>query len=460
MDIKAILSNLHFEQLSEMQRNAIELIRNNANAVILAPTGTGKTLAFLIPLTESIDTTTDTLQAVILSPTRELAIQTFNVLQQMKTPCRAVCSYGGKPTMTEHKQIEALKPHIIIATPGRLNDHIDKGNISCVGIQTVVVDEFDKMFELNFQNEVEALLSKMPDRKRCVLVSATDMKEIPEFVAFKHHQPATLNYLDNRTSLHAHIRHFIVHSPQKDKLETLDQLLCTIGGQQSIVFVNYREAVERTTQFLAEKKHSVAMFHGGMEQQDRETSLSLFRSHSINTLVSTDLAARGIDISTLQNIIHYHLPNNAETYTHRCGRSGRWEADGSSYTLIGPEESLPDFYTDTEDLPLTPPFPTPAKPLWTTLYIGRGKKDKLSKGDIVGFLCKTGKLNATAIGTIDIRERHAYVAIRRDKTQLVLNNIAGSKIKKMSTRIEMIRTSHLIPKVKPKASQNKPDNTL
>ena len=451
MDINTILTNMHFDKLSEMQRNAIAIIRNNINAMILAPTGSGKTLAFLIPLLETIDFGSDTLQAVVLSPTRELAQQTLNVLKQMDAPCRAMCCYGGRPAMTEHKQLDALKPHIIIATPGRFIDHADKGNIKCNKVKTLVIDEFDKMLELNFQDEVETVLQKLTGRERCVLVSATDMKEIPSFVAFKHHQPAILNCLGNKSLADApQIEQFVVHSPEKDKLQTLDQLLRKLGDQQTIVFVNYREAVERTAAYLNQEGHSVAMFHGGMEQSDRETALSLFRSHSVNTLVSTDLAARGIDIASLQNIIQYHLPNNAETYLHRCGRTGRWEAQGASYTIVGPEEKLPDYLTDAQDLQLTPPFPSPAKPQWVTLYIGRGKKDKLGKGDVVGFLCKTGKLNATEIGTIDIRERYAYVAIRQACANVVLRNIAGEKIKKMSTRIELIKTSRLVPKIKAK----------
>lgn len=437
LNIDKILSNLGLHRLSHMQQNAVELIRNNINAVILAPTGSGKTLAFLLPLLESINTGSDSVQAIILSPTRELALQTFNVLKQMKTFVRTVCCYGGRPAMDEHRQIAALKPHIIIGTPGRLNDHMAKHNFECQSIKTLVVDEFDKMFELNFQDEVEALLSLLPNRQRCILVSATSMKEIPEFVAFRHHAPATLNYIDRHPA--AGIEHYVVNSPQKDKLETLSQLLCTLGKGQAVVFVNYREAVERTGGWLLKEGHSAAMFHGGMEQQDREAVLSLFRSGSVNVLVSTDLSARGIDIPTLQNVIHYHLPLNREAYTHRCGRTGRWDAGGRSFVILSPEETASDYGIELTTLELQPPFAAPVRPEWATLYIGRGKKDKLGKGDIVGFLCKNGGLRGDDIGMIDVRERYAYVAIRRTMVQSVLRNIAGEKIKKMSTRIEQIR---------------------
>lgn len=439
MDFKTILNNLGLEQLSPMQENAVALIRNNINAVVLAPTGSGKTLAFLLPLIETINTESDDLQALILSPTRELALQTHNVLKAMKTSCRALCCYGGRPAMDEHRQMASLKPHIIIGTPGRLNDHIDKQNFNTATIKTLVVDEFDKMFELKFQDEVEALLGQLPGRQRCILVSATDMKEIPEFVAFRHRPPAVLNYLDKRHAAARGITHLVVHSPQKDKLETLHQLLCSLGEEQAVVFVNYREAVERTGQYLAEQGHSVSLFHGGLEQQDRESALSLFRNGSVNVLVSTDLSARGIDVPTLQNVIQYHLPLNREAYIHRCGRTGRWDEEGRSYLILGPEEKMPDFNEEFHPLELQPPYPAPAKPQWVTIYIGRGKKDKLSKGDIVGFFCKTGGMKGQDIGAIDIRERFAYVAIRKSVANSVLRNIAGEKIKKMSTRIEQIK---------------------
>ncbi|MGN1213578.1 MAG: DEAD/DEAH box helicase [Bacteroidaceae bacterium] len=449
MNTQTILSNLNLDRLSEMQENAIALIRNNINAVILAPTGSGKTLAFLLPLVESVDTDNPAPQAVVVAPTRELALQTHKVLCAMKTQCRSVVLHGGKPASLQHRQIETAKPHIIVATPGRLNDHIAKGNIFTAHIKTLVVDEFDKMFELKFQDQLRQLLDQLPSRKRCILISATDMKEIPAFVAFRHHPPATLDCLDhNNLAPSPQISHHIVRSPQKDKIEILHQLLCSLGNKQSVVFVNYREAAERVARMLADRGHSVTMFHGGMEQQDRETALSLFSNHSANILISTDLAARGIDIPTLQNVIHYHPAQNAEAFTHRCGRTARWSANGNSYIIIGPDETIPTFCSECTEATPGNNTPPPAKPLWTTLYIGRGKGDKLSKTDIVGFLCKIGKLKADQIGNIDIKPRHSYVAVSQPVLKTLLRNIAGEKIKKMSTIIEPIKTSHLIPKLK------------
>ena len=455
------LRNLGIEALSEMQRNAVELIRNNRDAVLLAPTGSGKTIAFLLPLVESVDHEQDEVQAIVLSPTRELTLQTLNVLTAMKSGLRAMCCYGGRPTMEEHRKMATLRPQIIIGTPGRLNDHIDKRNFDARGVSVVVVDEFDKMFELNFQDEVERLLYNLHSKERCVLVSATDMDNIPAFVGFGNRVPATLNYLVQEGGAVAKgVSHFVVHSDSKDKLDTLDRLLRSIGGeqdtrhacsidnqssnepivqQQSVVFVNYREAVERIGSRMKSEGHSVSLFHGGMQQDERERALALFRNGSVNVLVSTELSARGIDVPALRNVIHYHLPASYENYIHRCGRTGRWEADGRSFMLIGPEEEVPRYNVNFLTFPLEPPYPAPAKPKWNTLYIGRGKRDKLSKGDIVGFLCKTGGIKAADIGMIDIKERYAHVAVRRSVTKQILHNVAGEKIKKMATKIELLK---------------------
>ena len=441
MTTDTILKNLGLTALSEMQQNAVQLVRSNQNAVLLAPTGSGKTLAFLLPLVESIRTDCDEVQTVILSPTRELALQTMTVLTAMRTGVRAMACYGGRPAMEEHRKMAALHPQIIIGTPGRLNDHIDKGNFDATTVKTLVVDEFDKMFELKFQDEVEQLLGKLPGRQRCILVSATDMDEIPRFVAFRHHPPAVLNWLEgDHGSVAEGISHHIVRADQKDKLDTLDHLLRQIGMEQTVVFVNYREAVERIGERLRKEGHSVSLFHGGLEQQEREAALGLFRSGSANVLVSTELSARGIDVPTLQNVVHYHLPMNYEAYIHRCGRTGRWEASGRSFVIVGPEEVVPTYEgVEFADYALQPPFPAPAKPQWAMLYIGRGKRDKLSKGDIVGFLCKTGGLKAADIGMIDVRERYAYVAVRTNVLKQTLRNVAGEKIKKMGTKIEELK---------------------
>ena len=435
-----MLAKLGIPQLSEMQFNAVETIRNNKNVVLLSPTGTGKTLAFLLPLLEKLNPQEDLPQAVILSPTRELAKQTHAVLVKMKSPFRVSCVYGGRPAMEEHRQMSRLKPQMVIGTPGRVLDHIDKANFAVDKVQFLVIDEFDKMLELKFQAELSAIIERLPSVSSNVLVSATNSDAIRQFGPFVKHHPVVLNYLgENKESLPPSIQHYIVHSPVKDKLETLCHLLRSLRGESAVVFVNYREAAERVGAYLKGQGFVCSVFHGGLEQDKRERVLFLFAGGAANVLVSTDLSARGLDIRSLRHIVHYHLPVHPEDYLHRCGRTGRWDDDGDSFLLLGPEETIPEYANVSfAELTLKSPVPAPQLPLWQTIYIGKGKRDKISRGDVVGFLCKQGGAKADDIGRIDVRERYTYVSVKRSRCRQIMSQCANEKIKKQKTCIEIV----------------------
>ena len=231
-------------------------------------------------------------------------------------------------------------------------------------------------------------------------------------------------------------------SPEKDKLETLAQLLSELGEQSSIVFLNYRDSVERTAEFLSKRRFSVSLFHGGLDQRQREDALYRFSNGSALTLVCTDLASRGLDIPEVENIIHYHLPETQDNYIHRVGRTARWDKEGRAFFLLHESETLPEYVKEEVELfSLDASLPThraPA-PRMNTLYIGKGKKDKISKGDIVGFLCKKGGLETTEIGRIDVKDRYAYVAVKREKVQQVLRQTKGEKIKGIKTLVELVK---------------------
>jgi superfamily II DNA/RNA helicase len=232
-----------------------------------------------------------------------------------------------------------------------------------------------------------------------------------------------------------------VKSPEKDKLSTLAQLLMSLGETQSIVFLNYRDSVERTDQFLRQQGFVTSAFHGGLEQRQREDALYKFSNGSATVLVSTDLASRGLDIPHIDNIIHYHLPANEEALVHRVGRTARWDATGKTFFLVGPEEHVPEFVEDDviTYAEAVPQLTEPTLPQMATLYIGKGKKDKISKGDIVGFLCKKGGLEPGEVGRIDVKDRYAYAAVKREKLQQVIRLTRGEKIKGIKTIIEEVR---------------------
>ena len=439
METDRILEKLGISELNDMQKEATQaVLRTNNDVVILSPTGSGKTLAYLLPLVQLIDASVPTVQAVVIVPGRELALQSATVLKDMGCGLRACACYGGRAAMDEHRVLRQVQPHIVFATPGRLLDHIEKENILTTGIRYLVIDEFDKCLEMGFLNEMNAIINRLSNVQRRILISATDAESIPHFVNMG--RTTRMDYLIEEEQVSDRVNVYQVISPVKDKLETLRNLLCELGEESSIVFLNYRESVERVADYLQEQGFTLSYFHGGLEQRQREDALYKFSNASANVLVSTDLASRGLDIPSINNIIHYHLPESEQGYIHRVGRTARWDKLGKTFFILNQEESIPD-YIDAEPTLHTIPtdFPAPPKPKMVTLYIGKGKKDKLSKGDIVGFLCKKGGLKGTEIGRISVEDRFTYVAIDRAQLRSVLRNVQGEKIKGVKTIIEEVR---------------------
>lgn len=433
-EIEDALRNLKIEALNPMQEAALRAGREKKDLVLLSPTGSGKTVAFLLPLLEILKKEENGVQALILVPSRELALQIESVFKAMATEFGIMSCYGGRPAAEEKKTMFGVQPSVIVGTPGRMNDHLSKGNIDPATIRTLVIDEFDKCLEFGFQDEMQEVTGYLHGLEKRILLSATDAEEIPRFTGLG--ETIKLDFLDPEAAV-SRLSLMQVLSPDKDKLETLYKLLCTLGSESTIVFCNHRDAVERVGKYLRSKGLYNEVFHGGMEQPDRERALYKFRNGSCHVFISTDLAARGLDIPEIKHIIHYHLPVNEEGFTHRNGRTARWDAEGSSYLILHPEEPVPGYIGQTPRLVELPEVaPKPSQPEWVTLYIGKGKKDKINKIDIAGFLYKTGKLSKDDIGMIDVKEHHAYVAIRRSKLKQTLNLIKGEKIKGIKTIIE------------------------
>ena len=433
-----ILNKLGIE-LNAMQEATLHaILHSNKDVVVLSPTGSGKTLAYLLPIVQLVDANDDEPQVLVVTPGRELALQSADVLKSMGSGLRTMACYGGRATMDEHRVLNKVRPQVIFGTPGRLNDHLDKGNFSADHIKYLVIDEFDKCLEMGFQDEMSRLIESLPNLQRHFLLSATEAEEIPQFVHIGRVE--TIDYRMDEEQVPERVHIYKVESPQKDKLETLAQLLLSLGDASSIVFLNYRDSVERTNDFLRSQGFATSMFHGGLEQQQREDALYKFSNGSANVFVSTDLGARGLDIPNIDNIIHYHLPECEDSYIHRVGRTARWEAKGRAFFLLGPSEHIPEYVDAEVDAYQIPTeLPAPAKPRMATIYIGKGKKDKISKGDIVGFLCKIGQLQSSEIGKIDVKDRYAYVAVGRTKLKQVLKLTQGQKIKGIKTILEEVR---------------------
>ena len=442
MNTNEILEKLGIE-MNAMQNEAYDAILHSRNdVVVLSPTGSGKTLAYLMPLVQLVDADSDEVQAVVITPGRELALQSAEVLKSMGSGLRGMACYGGRPTMDEHRVLRQVKPQIIFGTPGRLNDHLEKRNILADDIKYLVIDEFDKCLEMGFQDEMSALIDKVQNVDRHFLLSATKAEEIPHFLRRdKKAKVTNISYLDSEEQVPDRIGIYQVNSPEKDKLESLKQLLLSLGDQSTIVFLNYRQSVERVDEFLRQQGFATSAFHGGLEQQEREDALYKFSNGSANVFVSTDLGSRGLDIPDIDNIIHYHIPETEDNYIHRVGRTARWDKQGRAFFLLSPGEHLPE-YVDSEVRIYEIPDTTGMKPSeakMATVYIGKGKKDKISKGDIVGFICKNANLQGKEIGKIDVKDRYSYVAVPRKKLRQVINSCKGVKIKGIRTVVEEVR---------------------
>jgi superfamily II DNA/RNA helicase len=432
----SILSNLRIKELNEMQQVAIEAIKKDQDVILLSATGSGKTLAYLLPVLESFREKNKETQALIVVPSRELATQTEQVFKKMGTGYKITSTYGGhKREIEENNLIQP--PALIVGTAGRLCDHIRRKNITVDSISTLVLDEFDKSLELGFQEEMKFIIDSLKNVKKKILTSATDALEIPDFIRlYNLHKINFLTPVNEKETLTIKT----VSSPEIDKSHTLFKLLCYLGNRSTIVFCNHRESVERTSNLLTQKGIYNEFYHGGMEQQQRDSALSKFRNGTTNVLVTTDLASRGLDIPYIRYIIHYHLPLSEEAFTHRNGRTARMDASGTAILILTEEEKLPPYISENvENIQLPEENILPEKPKWTTLFIASGKKDKVNKVDIVGFLTKKGELKKEDIGLIEVKDFISFVAIRKTKMNHLLHLIRDQKIKNKKVKMEVAK---------------------
>ncbi len=435
LTIEQILINLQIPALNTMQEDSLLANQKSENVVILSPTGSGKTLGFLLPTFQTLTSELTGLQALVIVPSRELALQIEQVFRNMKTGFKINCCYGGHDIDIEQNNfIQA--PAILIGTPGRICDHIERKNIHLDSVQTLVLDEFDKCLEMGFQEEMEFILSKLKNLKKRILTSATHSVSIPEFT--KITSPIKLNYLANKDSgLSIKILYI---NENEEKLDTLYRLICFMGNEQAIVFCNQRDEVEEVCDFLNSHKIINNNFHGGLEQNYRESTLTKFRNGSNNLLITTDLAARGLDIPDVKYVVHFHLPPKADAFIHRNGRTARMTAKGTAIIMVNKTTTLPDFIKPKPIiLEIGNQNKLPFMPEWLTLYFGAGKKDKINKIDVVGFLTKIGKLNIEELGLIEIKDNSAYAAVKRNKIKDLLSLIKDQKIKGKKVKIEIAR---------------------
>ena len=419
-----------------MQLASIDAIEKNSNVILLSATGSGKTLGFLLPLLKTLNPEIDQPQALIIVPSRELAIQIDDVFRKMTTGYKVTLCYGGHKRETEENNLKQA-PALIIGTAGRLADHIRRNNFSLDNITTLVLDEFDKSLELGFKEEMSFIVGSLKNISKRILTSATNAVPVPDFIGLT--DPVRLNFLTEPENSASMLDIKTVFSDDKDKVPTLFKLICYLGNRSTVVFCNHRESVERTSNMLSDKGILNVFYHGGMEQQERDSALCKFRNGTSNVLVTTDLASRGLDIPHIRYIVHFHLPATEDVFTHRNGRTARMDASGTAILILSEEEKLPAYISGGENIELPETDSLPEKPKWSTLFIAAGKKDKVNKIDIVGFLSKKGELKKEDIGIIEVKDFFSFVAVRKIKVGYVLELIKNEKIKNKKVKIEIAR---------------------
>ncbi|MFK5982282.1 MAG: DEAD/DEAH box helicase [Flavobacteriaceae bacterium] len=431
-DQQDILTKLNIHELNPMQQEAIAVIESTKNTILLSPTGTGKTLAFSLPLLKSLDRDCNEVQALILVPTRELAIQIEQVIRNMGAGFKVNAVYGGRPMSKDKIEIKHV-PAILIGTPGRILDHFNSDRFSKESIKTLILDEFDKSLEQGFEDQMKSIIDQLSALSKRVLTSATQGVNVPEFVKLEN--PTTINYLSEKVTSKLAIKTVI--SPDKNKLKTLLSLLEHVGNEPGIIFCNFRDSISVVSDFLKRNEISHTCFSGGMEQKDRERALIKFRNGSSQVLLATDLAARGIDILEMKYIIHYELPIHKEEFIHRNGRTARVNAKGTAYVLKWKDQLLPEFILDVKGIDISEK--APYKPVyWQTLFISGGRKDKISKGDIAGLFFKQGDLDRHELGTIELKQDCAFVAVPSELADDLIQKLNNTRLKKKKVRVTLI----------------------
>ena len=433
MELQPIYEKLQIQEMNQMQKSTFQASENEQDIILLSPTGSGKTLAFLFPVLRNLQKDISGIQAIILVPARELALQIEQVFKNMGTDFKVTICYGGHDKKIEINNLTQA-PAVLIGTPGRIAYHLKNNNFEPKTIKTLVLDEFDKALELGFEEDMNFIINSLKNISQRFLTSATAMDNIPKFVGLDNEK--TINFL-KLGEAKPNIQLKKVITIPEEKLETLFKLICKIGNKRTLIFCNHRDAVDRISELLREKGIDRETFHGGMEQDERERALLKFRNDSTRILITTDLASRGLDIPEVESIVHYQLPPKEDAFIHRNGRTARMHAKGFAYLIMTEEENFPFIKGNTPEENITENYRIPAKTPFQTIYISAGKKDKVNKVDIVGYLIKKGELAKEDIGIIEVKDTTSYVAVARNKVKDVLKKLANEKLKGKKIKMEI-----------------------
>ncbi len=431
--LTAHLNKLHFHTMTEIQAKSIPAILEGKDLIAQSKTGSGKTLAFGLPCILKVNDATSNPKCLIITPTRELAQQIATELQKLgayRPNLKIVTLYGGVPLQAQADSL-AKGADILIGTPGRIQDHLGKQTLSLKSIQTLVLDEADRMLEMGFYDDMIKIASYLSPKRQTLLFSATFPVTIEKLAASLLRQPQIINIDTSHTKCDIEESLYVV----KERYKALICIIQAYKPQSVLVFCNTKAELANLSNRLYQDGHTHICLHGNLDQKERHEALIAFSNGSRPMLVATDVASRGIDIKDIELVINYELPQDEEVYTHRIGRTGRAGATGRAISLIFAKESKNPAYIyqraktqELQDLQADTSFTMQSN--YETLCLNGGKKTKLRAGDIIGTFCKEMGIDNNLIGTIHIAPTTSYIALHKSVVTQVLKALKKTKIKK------------------------------
>ena len=437
--LREAIADLGFTALTPIQAAALPPLLLGRDLICQAPTGSGKTIAFALPLLSRMVLAERRVQALILCPTRELATQVMGEVRSVgkRLPgLRVVSLVGGQPGGAQAAALEE-GAHVVVGTPGRTLDHLQRERLDLSAVTVLVLDEADRMLEMGFADEVQAILSHVPRARQTALFSATFPETLAELVGSWLREPVHVTVTSEGKDLDAAAA--VVEEEDKDA--ALAGLLGALQPASVLVFRNLKRTVAETAALLKTAGFDADALHGDLEQRERDAVMARFRNGSLRVLVATDVAARGLDIAGLDLVVNVDLPVHAEDYVHRVGRTGRAGRPGVAWTFIT-DKQIGRLETLAAGAVMRPLLDSAGPALvssWTTFWIGAGRGDKLRPGDLLGALTGTIGVQGSDVGKIEIHDRWAFFAVAKSAARKVSEGLAREKVKGLRLRFEQLR---------------------
>ncbi|MDO7876756.1 DEAD/DEAH box helicase [Hymenobacter sp. ASUV-10] len=449
------LADLSFTEPTPVQTLVLPAVLDGQDVAGQAPTGSGKTAAYGLAILQQVDVALPQVQAIVLVPARELVLQVRDAIKSLGKHLpnlRVAGYYGGHAMRDEVKGMQEHQlPHIIVATPGRLLDHLERRTFIPNQIKSLVLDEADKLLDLGFQEEMATIISRLPRRRQTLLFSATMPDKVLNLVREHLTKPRVMNAggeqegsrLPENLTIHGHLL-----AAENQKPAALYHLVSQPEAGKSLIFANTRDRVEELARFLRGRGLLADALHGKMLQPERDKAMLKLRNGSIHILVATDVAARGLDINDLGTVVQFDPPHDADTFQHRAGRTARAGATGTAHLLLTtPEQHKIQPWPVTSSVQwarLTPPplpaaLPKPPRPSTVTLHVSAGKREKISRGDLAGAFVSLGGLEREAVGRIEVFDHYSFVAVPEEVAAEVQARMDGAKVKGKKVKVAVVR---------------------